>query len=427
MQDSTAKLSNILKTKGFKMDKFLEIFYEICKIPHPSKNTRELKEFIIDFGLKNKCSVKTDSFGNIHLLKGNPKICFQAHYDMVLIGDRVEPIIKNNMLCSKDSSLGADNGAALAAILGFSQSLENFEALITNDEEIGMIGANNLKLNIESKEILNLDSEDINQIVVGCAGGFDADIALKPKFKICILPHFYEITSRNFKGGHSGIDINKNIKNAIVELLWFVDNFPCEIVEFSGGEKRNSIPVNAKAIIATKKPLKIENNNNFEIKSINKVYKKSFSKNILKPILALHNGVYNIDKDNVLSSLSISLLSNESLKIMVRANRKVLMDRIIKNLKFQFKNIEISGIYMPWEVSKDNESKLLKKVENVYKKYNKNYEIIEIHAGLECGILKSKCEDIISIGPTILNPHSKLECMDLKSYDTFLKILKELV
>ncbi|RAX53152.1 hypothetical protein CCY99_06050 [Helicobacter sp. 16-1353] len=406
----------------------LDLFYKICEIPHPSSNTEKLKDFIISFALRQKCEVKSDSFGNIHLLKGKPKICLQAHYDMVLIGEKVEPIIKGDFITSKDSSLGADNGAALSAILYFSQLLDNFEAIITNDEEIGMIGANNLALKIQSKQILNLDSEDINQIVVGCAGGFDADIKLKPKFKKCKMKYFYELRCHNFSGGHSGIDINKNIPNAIVELVWAIYNIPCEIVSISGGEKRNSIPANARAIIATKKPLKYANDNSIKptikITKINKNYKKSFNKKVLKAIYSIHSGVYEMCDNSVISSLNISLINNKNIKMMIRANRKNLLFRQMESLKMRFKNIKISGLYDAWE---REDSILLKNIEQVYRNQKIDYEIVEIHAGLECGILRAKCDEIVSIGPTISNPHSKAESMDLKSFNQFLEILEILI
>lgn len=401
----------------------LDIFYQICAIPHPSKNTAKLKDFIIDFATKHNCKIKCDSAGNIHLFKGRPRICLQAHYDMVLIGEIVEPIVKNNMLMAKDSSLGADNGIAVAVILHCLQIFDNFEALITNDEEIGMIGANNLALKIHSKKILNLDSEEINEIVVGCAGGFDVDLKLKPKFKKCKMKYFYEL-STHFQGGHSGIDINKNIPNAIVELIWAIKEIPCEIVCINGGEKRNSIPSNARAIIATKKPLDISKSN-IDILKHNKHYKKSFSKSALKPIFSIHSGIYEMQDGNVISSLNISMIDNKSLKMMVRANRKTLLLRQIKSLKMRFKNIAISGVYLPWE---REDSPLLNDVIKVYKKQKIDYKIVEIHAGLECGILKEKCgaREIVSIGPTIHNPHSKQESLDLDSLKTFCEILEYL-
>lgn len=418
----------------------LDIFYEICKIPHPSKNTSLLKEYIINFAKNRNCKVNIDDAGNIHIFKGKPKICLQAHYDMVQIGEQIIPIIEGNILKAKDSSLGADNGAALAAILSLSNICNDFEAIITNDEEVGMIGANNINIKTKSKTMINLDSEHINEICIGCAGGFDADIKLDIDYKPCTMKYVYELKAINFSGGHSGIDINKNIKNAIVELMWAIVNIDCKIIELVGGEKRNSIPVNAKAIICTDKKIDINkyiynevpilqniesNNPHIIIKELNNNYNTCYDKNIINQFLLLHNGVYDTYNNDVISSLNFSLIENNILKIMFRSNREVLIHRQINNLKKLFFNgeVEINGLYMPWE---REDSNLLNKIKDVYKKHNIDYKVIEIHAGLECGILKQKCNlnEIISIGPTIKNPHSKNENMDLDSFDKFFNILK---
>lgn len=406
----------------------LDLFYEICKIPHPSGNALGLRDFIIDFAKKNHCDTKIDNANNIHIIKGNPKICLQAHYDMVLIGEKIELIIiesKNGkFLKSKDSSLGADNGAALAAILYLLSTKDNIESIITSDEEIGMIGAKNLNLDIKSKRILNLDSENINEICIGCAGGLSATIKLKPEFKESDFKYFYEISTKNFIGGHSGIDINKNIKNAIVELVYFIYGLPCEIVDLKGGEKNNSIPVNARAIIATNKNLDDFTNDFIKVHPLKESYKKSAKKDFLYPLIALHSGVYAVSKENVLSSLNISKISLDSLEIMARANRDEMLEMHKKRLQFMFDEIEITSYYAPWEAQ---ESAFLKYIEKIYIDNKINYDIIEIHAGLECGILKEKCDEIVSIGPTISNPHSKLESLDLESFEQFLLILDGLI
>lgn len=417
----------------------LDIFYEICKIPHPSKNTSLLKEFIIDFAKKRNFNINTDKAGNIHIIKGNPKICLQAHYDMVHIGGNIEPIIENNILRAKQSSLGADNGAAVAAILALSDVYDNFEALITNDEEIGMIGANNIELKIKSKKMINLDSEDINEICVGCAGGFDVDIKLESKVETRPMKYFYKLSSINFQGGHSGIDINKNIKNAIFELLWVINEIDCGIVDINGGEKRNSIPINVTAIIATKNPIKINNNldtplidnNNtnepaFLITPIKNITGPILNKKYLTDLLMIHNGVYELDSNNVLSSINFSKITKDKLMLMVRANKETYLNRHIDLLKTIFQSkLKISNLYLPWE---REGSKLLENIKNIYEKHNIKYEVKEIHAGLECGILKNKCNisEIISIGPTINNPHSVNENMDLETFDKFFEILKDI-
>lgn len=402
----------------------LEIFYEICKIPHSSGDTGKLKDFICDFAKKYNCNVRCDDAGNIHIIKGNPRICLQAHYDMVLIGDEIKPYVDNGFLKSIDSSLGADNGIAVAAILYFIANRDNIEALITNDEEIGMIGVKNLALEAKSRRILNLDSENINEICIGCAGGFDAKISLKPHFKTSHFKYFYEIQTKNFIGGHSGIDIHKNIKNAIVELVYFIYDLECEIVDIIGGEKTNSIPVSAKAIIATNDIINDCLNDSFIISKIDETYMQTARKDFLYPIFALHSGVYAISEKNVISSLNISKISTSNLEIMARANRKDLLHMQQKRLQNMFDEIEISDFYDPWEAE---DSAFLEELKNIFYKNGLDYDIIEIHAGLECGILKSKCDEIVSIGPTIYNPHSKLESLDLDSFDKFLLVLDSLV
>ncbi len=402
----------------------LEIFYEICKIPHPSGNTYQLKDFICNFAKKHNCDVTCDNANNIHVIKGNPAICLQAHYDMVLIGDKIDPYIDGNFLKSKDSSLGADNGAAVAAILYFIANRDNIEALITNDEEIGMIGVKNLALEAKSRRILNLDSENINEICIGCAGGFDAKIALTPYFRDSNFKYYYEIETKNFIGGHSGVDICKNIKNAIVELVYFIYGLDCEIVDIIGGEKINSIPVSAKAIIATNILIDNYSNNNILINRINSIYTKTTTKDFLIPIISIHSGVYAMDNKSVISSLNISKVSIDNLEVMARSNRNDLLDMHKKRLQYMFDNVEISDFYSPWEAE---DSTFLNEIKNTFINNGINYDIIQIHAGLECGILKSRCDEIVSIGPTILNPHSKLESLDLKSFDQFLLILNNLV
>ncbi|RDU65538.1 M20/M25/M40 family metallo-hydrolase [Helicobacter sp. MIT 14-3879] len=406
----------------------LDIFYKICEIPHSSKNTKELKSFIIDFASKYDYKINCDKAGNIHILKGKPKLILQAHYDMVLIGSKIIPFIKDNKLFAKNSSLGADNGAAVAAILDLASKCSNFEALLTNDEEIGMLGAKNLNLDIKSKTMINLDSEDINEICIGCAGGFDADIKLNGFEKDCNKKYIYEIKSINFCGGHSGIDINKNIPNAIIELLWTMQEIKdFDIIELSGGEKRNSIPVNAKAIIATNKKLDNLNLQNFTIQRLNSNFAKAYDKTMIKEFLKLHNGVYIIENDSVISSLNFSIIKNNILNLMIRANREIYINRHMQNLKNLFgKSVKISSIYKPWEKTDSN---ILKTMQNIYQKHKLQYKMIEIHAGLECGILKEKynLEEIISIGPTIKNPHSKNEMMCLNSFEKFQIILNDLI
>lgn len=401
----------------------LDIFYQICAIPHASGDTSALKNFIITFCKNANCNIKIDKANNIHAIKGKPKICLQAHYDMVLIGKKIKPFIENNFLKARDSSLGADNGAGLSAILALASIKKDFEAIFTNDEEIGMIGARNLDLKIESKKILNVDSECLNEICVGCAGGFDADIWLKSKKNAIKNYHFYKITTQNFGGGHSGIDIDKNIPNAILELVWAIKKLNARVIKIKGGEKRNSIPSVASAIVAVKMPI-LKTIPNMKIKQINKIYKKAYKKDFVNAILSIHNGVLAKENKAVIASLNLSIINNKKLSLMARANRIEHLWRLQQILKLH--NATISGLYEPWE---RQESPFLDEIKNAYKKLNIPHSLIEIHAGLECGILKQKCgiNEVYSIGPTIANPHSKGESLDIASFKSFCDILKTLI
>lgn len=422
----------------------LEIFYQICKIPHKSGDTKALCHFIVEFLKECKCVVKVDDAGNIHALKGSPKLAFQAHYDMVLVGENIEPIVKSGFLQSLDSSLGADNGVAVALILALAKAGKNIEALLTNDEEIGMLGARNLTLKPQSKIMINLDSENLNEICVGCAGGFDADIALFDGDCLDLMKDvkgrsLYALQTIAFQGGHSGIDIHKNIPNAIIELLKALESLLLQGVEFDiiyirGGENRNSIPMNANAIIAVSKGDDTIANCKLEHITISKYNKNAISNyhnplpsGIIRHLLALHNGIYEIDSGNVLSSLNFSLIDNDSLKLLVRANKMAFLQRHILRLQYLFgKNVTISGLYNAWE---REDSTILGLLQEIYKKHNIAFKVIEIHAGLECGILKEKCDlsEVISIGPTILNPHSKGERLDLDSFITFCDVIIDIV
>ena len=465
-----------------KIQPILNLFYQISQIPHPSGQTSTLRDFLIEFLKKCHCAIKTDSAGNIHAIKGKPTLIFQAHYDMVLVGQKIVPFIENGILKSRDSSLGADNGIAIALLLHFAKTRENMEILLTNDEEIGMIGANNITLQTHSKTMINLDSECINEICVGCAGGFDADIALDSSLQD--LPKssrgnpknpkniaFYELTAQNFKGGHSGIDIDKNIPNAIVELLWTLESLremgEFEIVEICGGEARNSIPINARAVIAVNlgnlsldaPKSSLQENNLLTCKSRQRGWvdsvnltqiaeskqstphiaikklknftpKSPLLSDIIPHLLRLHNGIYEVQSDSVTSSLNFSLISNESLKIMVRANSTEFLRRHKSRLKSLFgANIAFSGFYNAWERESSEDSPILSQLQKIYAKHKIPYKIVQIHAGLECGILKEKCalNEVISIGPTILHPHSKSESLYLDSAGQIYDILCDLI
>lgn len=434
----------------------LELFLQICKIPHASKHAAPLKEWIVEYAHQCGARVECDAVGNIHCIKGAPKLCLQGHYDMVYVSNNthfsVEPkIVKENgklYLQAKDSSLGADNGIAVACALIALRDCKNIECLFTSDEEIGMIGANNIDLNLQADYMLNCDSEDINEVVCGCAGGYD----LESKITISLeeIPQnckFYKLESKDFIGGHSGIMIHKNIPNAIIECAKLGKRLldsGALIMKFSGGEKRNSIPVGTELCVAIPKENLQECENifkdlvGFSLENIEPQKYYFNPKPLFDAILNLENGALVMRENMPILSSNIGILEQNikdnmaifTLIAMGRGNVESLMLEHAQKEKEKLKNfgfdVEIEDYYAPWE-KEDNI--FIKKVWEIYKERNKNVELKEIHAGLECGILKQKYPKIsfVSIGPTILNPHSIRERLDMQSFEIFECYLKEIL
>lgn len=441
----------------------LETFHNLCTIPHCSFHTQDMFVYLCTT-LKDKgYEVQSDEAKNIYAKKGNPKICLQSHYDMVCVGDStqhkgVKTIEKDGFLYAQNSSLGADNGIGIACML--TQNASDIELLFTNDEEVGMIGANALSMGISSHLLLNLDSEDLNEIVLGCAGGADIEcsINLKPflqpiKTLLKNYPYIYHITSRGFNGGHSGINIHKNIENAIVEYGFLLFTLNAYIITLNAGEKRNSIPAGLDSIILCDKPLpssfSTADNAFFDIKPLEHLdsYEMAYHKDAIVPLICvIHSGVYVASAQGTLSSLNLSLLEQDGIDslrliMMTRANTQTLLERNIARLQtiLPYLNphctFKTSGHYSPWEKSISPNHKALELLCDIYKTHNIMPHITQIHAGLECGILKRQILlyssishlDVISIGPTINAPHSCNESLDLAHFDTFCAILNDFI
>lgn len=238
------------------LENVIHHFEMIAGTPHCSFETTGMKEKIIDFSKKNGFSVQEDKAGNLLCQKGNPSICLQSHYDMVCMGDAptIELVSEAGWLKAKNSSLGADNGMGMAIMMTMMETHEHLECLFTNDEEVGLIGANNLELQLKATKLLNLDSEEENGVFIGCAGGVDifgkTSLSWLP---ICDHCYVYEVLVDDLPGGHSGVDIDKNIPSALKVLASALVDNDCALVEIEGGERNNSIPKRARAIIVSKK------------------------------------------------------------------------------------------------------------------------------------------------------------------------------
>ena len=441
----------------------MQYFQEICGIPHCSFHTQNMFEYLTATLKQKGYEVQTDKAKNVYAKKGNPRVCLQSHYDMVCVGESthhkgIQTREEKGFLYATNSSLGADNGIGMSSMLAL--NLPDVELLFTNDEEVGMIGANHLQLKIQSSLLLNLDSEAIDDIVVGCAGGVDIEchIPLQPFSKdlnslLATHPYVYRIVSEGFLGGHSGIEIHKNKDNAIAEFGFWLEGlgFPTYIITLKAGEKRNSIPTGLESIILC--PQQISNlhphstqNSAFCITSLNaeslQDFQYAYHQDAIVPLLVgLHSGVYAFNEQGTLSSLNLSLLEQSTdtltLIMMARANTDSLLHHLIAHIQSTAKYLNLhctthtKGFYSAWERSIADEHPALLLLHSLYAKHSIMPRITQIHAGLEGGILKKNLLalgeqeniDVLSIGPTIHSPHSCNECLDLKSFEAFCEIL----
>ncbi len=424
------------------MPTVLEIFKEITKIQRCSGNHKDFIEYMKEISKKLKYICLVDEDNNILCKKenSNANIVFQSHYDIVCLNDFCIPQIveDDTTLKAIDSTLGADNGIGCSYMIAL--MYENFdgEFLFTSDEEIGLIGANGLNLPINSKYMLNLDSEDEGKICIGCAGGVDI-IAKNSNKKI--VPNIenldlYEISISNLQGGHSGVDIDKNIPNAIKLIVKTIKECEGKILDINGGERINSIPANAKAIIASKKrPQKTHENMKIEKINTKSEHLNIYDDEIINFLYNFENGVRDFNKElNVVQdSINLALIKTNIDEIVIEFSARSMNNENLKELKEKTKKdlinnnfyVETYGKYPAWSPDiNDFTSKVL----DIYKTFDKNASLEAIHAGLECAIFKDKFPNlkIASIGPTIKFPHSKKEFVYKKSIENVFEVVKKI-
>ncbi len=386
--------------------KILEYFRKITQIPHCSKNTEKLRNFLVEFAKSKGFEPIVDEAGNILISPENPKICLQAHIDMVCVGNApdIEIIEENGWLKAKNSSLGADNGIGVAMMMYFMEKYKDLEYLFTNDEEIGLIGAKNLKLKSKSPYLLNLDSEDDREILIGCAGGVDVLIKY-PLKKEKIKGSLGKVSVEHLPGGHSGVDIDKNIPNAIIELIHKVDS----LAFIKGGERRNSIPANAYAFEVFEGEKEIE------------VYEEEY----LKFLRRIPHGVLEYDFEFKIpnKSVNFALIQEDNIILSARANSNEGLKELKEYIKMKTLGckIEFKDEYPAWKKEKSELALKLQKITGV--------KLNAIHAGLECAVLKEKFPDVsmASYGPLIENPHSVRERVNINSVAKVVESVEKLI
>ena len=420
----------------------IEIFKEITAIPRCSGTHQPFINYMQELSKKLGYLCLVDKTNNILCIKANStaKLAFQSHYDIVCLSDNCVPQIVQNddILSAVDSTLGSDNGIGCSYMIALMYENYDGEFLFTSDEEIGLIGANNLQLPLNAPYMLNLDSEEEGEICIGCAGGVDIFGENSNKKIIPNIDNLdlYEISISKLQGGHSGVDIDKNIPNGIKLIAQTIKECDGKLLDINGGERINSIPVNVKAIIASKStPVASHENMIIEKIDTKSEHLNIFDEKIIDFIYDFENGVRAMNEELkvVQNSINLAIIKTgiDGIKIELSARS---MDNVeLNNLKnetvkmlenYNFK-VTTNGKYPAW---KPDINEFTSKVLEIYKKFNKNASLEAIHAGLECAIFKDKYSHIkvASIGPTIKFPHSRKEQVSIKSVENVYKVIKEI-
>jgi len=462
-------------------------FADLNAVPRASKKEERVISFMVDFGHKLGLETLVDPVGNVIIRKpaspgmeNRKSVVLQSHLDMVhqknndvdfdFDSEGINMFVDGDWVKAKGTTLGADNGLGVAAIMSVlsSNELEHpaLEALFTIDEETGMTGAQGLQAGYLSGEILlNLDTEEEDEIGIGCAGGIDVTLT-RTYEEVAIKGDIagLKIVVKGLQGGHSGMDIHKGFGNAnriMNRLLLSIEKF-AKIAEINGGGLRNAIPRESYAIVTCKRSdipdlqaefekMRLSIVTEFEAiepgltcsltetASPEKVMESTAQKGLLRAVERAINGVYKMSEeipDLVETSNNIAriLVENGVIKILCLTRSSVEEGKIevANSLKETFENegfsTELSGDYPGWSPNKD--SAILTVLTGLYEKtFKSKPAVVACHAGLECGILGTVYPDMdmISFGPTIKGAHSPDERASISSASRFWFFLKEIL
>lgn len=461
-------------------------FYALTQVPRPSGHLEQVQRFLLDFAAQNGVEAFVDDAQNIVMRKpatpgmeNRKGIIMQAHMDMVpqkspdsdhnFETDPLQPYIDGEWVKAKNTTLGADNGIGVAAIMAVMEAKDlkhgPIEGLITADEETGMFGANDLAKGILQGDILlNLDSETWGNLVIGSAGGIDLD-ALRTYKEVPTTPNHaaLRVTIKGLKGGHSGLEINEGRANAnklmTRVLLKLVEECDAELSSWHGGNMRNAIPFKAETVVvlpkervAAAKALINELREIFEaeykfienqveltaedIPTPKTQLDKTDRETILSAFYGLHNGVMRMIPaipTVVETSSNLAIIDIEdgkvAIKILPRSSSETMKECICKTLLGPLAlagfDVKFSGDYQGWDPNTDSE--ILNLLKCLYKEMFGEEVVVKVdHAGLECSIILSKYPhlDVISMGPTIRSPHTTNERCLIETVAPFWELLK---
>ncbi len=474
-----------------KIDRVIEIFEDICRIPRCSKNELMISNWLVNWAKEHRFEVKQDEVLNVLMkipategLENAQTLVLQGHMDMVCVKseksehdfskDAVKIVRIGDWINADNTTLGADNGIAVALALAIAEDKTlkhpQLELLFTVDEETGLTGASMLDTDfVTGKVLINIDSEDEGVFTVGCAGGMNLKIEMMTESTEILNVDFIKIKTGGMLGGHSGIEIHKPRANAIKILtkilLHISENHSLNIVSIAGGIAHNAIPSNAEAIVSVKKTdllsildeikkignlLKLEHSDiekDFYVKAdkiditseITTCYNDITTGRLIQFLSKIKHGVIKMSEEvdgAVETSCNLAKIETNSDTIVITSSLRSNKDNEIGKLKDKIAKIAsqhgatliASGQYPSWQPNM--QSKLLSKCTETYEKiFKKSPKIEVIHAGLECGIIGAKYDgmDMISIGPTIQHPHTPEERLNIPSLERIWVLLSKLL
>lgn len=492
MFNNAAYQTNLSVLQNLEPQLIWQWFAKICAIPHPSYHEEDLATYIVNWATSQGLSVRRDAVGNIIIVKPATKgmedresIALQAHLDMVPQANAdtphdfaKDPIVlrfnpdDGDWLMATGTTLGADNGIGMASCLALLEAEDlthpKLEVLLTMTEETGMVGVFGLQAGeLQSKLMVNTDTEEIGEIYIGCAGGIDANIYL-PLTKV---GHDFDaglvLTIWGLKGGHSGLDIHKNRGNAIKIiariLAEVLPNFQGRfaIEDLSGGTLRNAIPREASVRLACDEMVRDELLQALQtsFRQIHDEIIKAEPKvccvlddtvvashvigvedtaKIIHLLNVMPNGVVrysDVAKNTVETSLSFGVVSMDNglyasllIRSLVESGKQAVCSNLESLSTLVGAKAEFTGDYVGW--NPDNNSKITSLTAKLYADIL-GYEpqIKVIHAGLECGLIKQSHPDmdIVSIGPTIKNAHSPQEMAHIDSVRVYWQLLTQIL
>ncbi|CUM69990.1 aminoacyl-histidine dipeptidase [Blautia hydrogenotrophica] len=451
-------------------------FEEISKIPHGSKNTKEISDYLVSFAKEHQLRYVQDEYGNIVIYKAAsagyeklPAVILQGHMDMVCEKEagsnhdfEKDPLrlkIEDGFVTAEGTTLGADDGIAVAYALALletdSYAHPALEVVITVDEEVGLLGAQNLDAScLSGKYLINLDSDEEGILLTGCAGGVSAISSIPVKYRNasgCL----YEVKIHGLQGGHSGMEIGKNRANANILMGRFLyglkEQLPYELAELEGGQKDNVIPRECSCALLIQPEdteilkdyacrltaeLRKEYSGSDAGISVSVEFQEETQIGVLHPVsqekvlfylMNVPNGVQKMSGNipglvETSTNLGAARLEDEvfyascGVRSSVNSAKYAVSDKIEYLTEFLGGDYKKEGEYPAWEYRE--QSPLREHMIEVYQDmYQKAPRVEAVHAGLECGLFYEKIPglDCVSTGPNLWDIHTPQEKMEIAS------------